>query len=103
MTRTEPQNRALHLYFRKIAEALNDAGLDQRKVLKPSVAIPWDEKSVKEQLWRQIQRVSVHKDSTKDLDTKEIDKVYDILNRHLTEKFGPDVHIPFPKRRRVIL
>jgi len=92
--RTKHQNRALHLYFTLLAEALNNAGLDQRKVLKPSVAIPWDAKSVKDQLWRQIQQAQVHKRSTTELDTKETTLIYETLNRHLGEKFGVSILWP---------
>ena len=98
MERTTQQNKALHIYFRELAKKLNEAGLDQRKVLKPSVAIPWDEKSVKDRLWKEIQRIKTGKDHTRELDTKEIDEIYDILNRHLTERWGSDLHIPFPSQ-----
>jgi hypothetical protein len=92
--RTELQNRALHLYFTFIAGALNDAGLDMRKVLKPEVSIPWSTETVKEYLWRPIQKLQLGKTSTTQLTTKEIDLVFDTLNRHLGEKFG--VHEDFP-------
>ena len=85
---TSQQRKALELYFRQLAETLNDAGLDQRKVLKPSIDIPWDQKSVKNQLWRQIQRAKTGKISTTELEPKEIDDIYEILSRHLAEKFG---------------
>lgn len=98
--RTLTQNKALHLYFRLLAEELNKAGLDMKKVLNPGVEIPWNEKSVKEFLWRPIQDASVQKESTTQIETKEIDKVYDILNRHIGEKFG--VHVPFPSEEELI-
>lgn len=99
MLRTTQQNKALHVYFRLLADTLNEAGLDQRKVLKPSIDIPWDAKSIKEQLWRPIQNAQIHKKSTKDLETTEIDKIYDTLNRHLSEKFG--VSVPFPSEEEL--
>lgn len=92
--RTDAQNRALHLYFTLIADTLNDAGLDMRKVLKPGVDIPWSTDTVKEYLWRPIQKLQLRKESTTQLITKEIDKVFDTLNRHLGEKFG--IHEDFP-------
>jgi len=98
MIRSNQQNKALHKYLRDLSVKLNDAGLDQRKVLKPSVAIPWDEKSAKDRLWRQIQIAMTGKESSKDLTTKEVSKIYEVLNRHLVEKFGPDAHIPFPSQ-----
>lgn len=92
--RTQAQNRSLHLFFTQLAEQLNDAGLDQRKVLKPSVDIPWTAIAIKEQLWRPIQKAQLHKDSTTELTTKEIDQVLDTITRHLGQKFGIQVIFP---------
>jgi hypothetical protein len=95
-SRTSQQNRALHLYLTMLSDALNDAGLDQRKVLKPGVSIPWTPSAAKEQLWRPIQVALFQKESTTELDkTKELDKVHEVLMRHLGEKFGIE-YIPFP-------
>jgi hypothetical protein len=94
MQRTIKQNNSLHLYFELLAGALNEAGLDMRAVMKPSVDIPWTAENVKNHLWRPIQKVVLNKESTTELSTDEISKVYDVLNRHLGEKFG--VHEDFP-------
>ena len=91
--RTKQQNRALHLYFRFVAEALNDSGLDMRTVLKPGVEIEWTEKTVKEYLWRPIQKIQLMKESTTELTRKELDTVYDTMNLHLS-RHGE--HVPFP-------
>ena len=77
-----------------LADELNDSGLDMKKVLKPGVDIPWTKSSIKEYIWRPIQEVQLSKKSTTDLTTKEIDEVFETINRHLGEKFG--VHVPFP-------
>lgn len=94
--RTGQQNRAMHLLFTLLAEALNNAGLDQRKVLKPSVSIPWTPSAVKEMLWRPIQEAMYQKHSTTDLNKQEeISEIHATLMRHLAEKFGVE-YIPFP-------
>ena len=93
-TRTGKQNAALHVYFQILADTLNEAGLDMRVVLKPEIAIPWTERAIKEYLWRPVQIKSVGKESTTELNTREIDVVYEILNRFLSETKG--VHVPFP-------
>lgn len=94
--RTSQQNKALHVACDLLAQELNDAGLDQRVVLKPSIAIPWSRSSVKENLFRPIMRASLGKESTTELEKiGEIEKVWDILFRHLGEKFGVE-YIPFP-------
>jgi len=92
--RTIQQNKSLHLYFEMLADAFNSAGYDMRKVLKPSIAIPWNKESVKEMLWKPIQNIQLGKMSTTQLTTKEIDVIYDTLNRHIGERFGIFVEFP---------
>lgn len=98
-SRTDQQNKALHVYFQLVAETLNDAGLDMRKVLKPEVEIPWSKNTVKEYLWKPIQKIQLQKKSTTELSTKDIDLIYDTMNRHLA-KHG--VHEPFPSIEEII-
>lgn len=97
--RTIIQNRALHLYFQLVADTLNDAGLDMRAVLKPEVEIPWSKDTVKNYLWRPIQEIQLRKKSTTELTTKEIDEIFETMNRHLA-KHG--VHEPFPSIEELI-
>lgn len=88
------QNSALHLYLKALAVALNMAGLDQRKVLKPGVEIPWSAESAKEYLWRPIQKAVTGKDSTTEPQTTDYPLICDVLNRHMAEKFG--ISVPWP-------
>lgn len=89
LPRTSQQNRAMHKFYGMLAVVLNDAGLDQRKVLKPSVSIPWTPESVKENLWRPIQQAMYQKQSTTELNKQEeINSIHEVLMRHLAEKFG---------------
>lgn len=99
--RTLTQNRALHLWFRLVSDQLNESGLDMRKTLKPEIDIPWTDKTVKEYLWRPIQKAMLLKESTTKLTTKEIDKVFDVLNKYLGEKLG--IHEPFPSIQELML
>src|SRR3990167_6563159 len=92
--RTIQQNKALHVLFAQIAEALNDAGYSVQTVIKTTHDISFTPYNVKELLWRNFQEMTLGKHSTTELTTKEIDEVYDQLNRFLGEKFG--THIPFP-------
>ena len=98
--RTESQNKALHLYFTQLAEMLNDAGLDMRKVLKPSISIPWTPQTIKENLWKPVMEFQLQKSSTTEMTTKDIDEVYDVINRHLGEQFG--ISIEFPSQESLI-
>ena len=92
--RTLQQNKALHKYFELLAQELNQAGYDMKRTLKPSVDIPWTPDNVKEYLWRPLQEAYLNKYSTTDLTTKDIDKVYDVLNKHLGETTGVTVVFP---------
>ena len=98
--RTVIQNRALHLYFELLAIELNNAGLDMKKVLKPSIDISWTKENVKEYLWRPIQEALKLKKSTTELTSKEVNEVYEILNRHISEKFG--IHQFFPSEEQTM-
>lgn len=103
--RTLQQNRALHKFFGLLAEELNKAGLDMKVVLKPEVDIPWTAQMVKEFLWRPIQKAYIGKQSTTELEkVKEIDEIYEILNRHLAQKFGEFglENVPFPSLENLL-
>lgn len=88
------QNNALHLYLSMLATELNDSGNDMRKVLKPTVDIPWSTDTCKRFLWKPIQEVMMDKKSTTELTTDELDKIYKVLDRHVSEKCG--IHVEFP-------
>ena len=92
--RTDNQNRALHLWFTQLAEALNSAGFDMRKVIRKEVDISWSPLSVKNYLWRPIQKELFQKKSTTQLTTEEINQIYDNVNRIISERTG--VSVPFP-------
>jgi hypothetical protein len=92
--RTITQNSAMHLLFDQLATELNDAGLDMKRTLKPEVDIPWSKETVKEFIWRPIMIAQLNKKSTTELTTKEIDKIFETLSKHLGEKLG--IQIDFP-------
>lgn len=98
--RTLQQNRALHKLFDMLAQTLNESGNDMRRTLKEGVDIPWSGDTVKEYLWRPIQKAQLQKESTTELTTRDIDAVFETLNRHLGEKLG--VYTPFPSVEEVI-
>jgi hypothetical protein len=103
MKRTLKQNNALHLWFEFLAAALNDAGLDQRTVLKPGVDIPWTAEAIKEQLWRPMQVAMLQKKSTTDLETPEVGQVEEVLIRHLVKSFGQFFEPPnFPSIEQLV-
>lgn len=92
--RTTRQNSALHLWFKQLADALNDAGFDMKKTLKEEMEIPWSAHSVKEQLWRPTQEVFLGKKSTKSLSREEVSKIYNIIDRAISQRTGVQVEFP---------
>jgi hypothetical protein len=92
--RTPTQNRCLHLYCTQLSTALNDAGFDMKKTLKPSVEIPWRMEMAKEHLWGPIQKVVTGHSSTTKPERKQYSEIYDVLNRHISGKFG--IYVPWP-------
>lgn len=94
--RTTTQNKALHKYYCLVSEALNDAGFDMKKTLKEETEIPWTAEAVKLNIWKPVQDAMFDKKSTTELETTEVDQVYKVIARHLSEKTG--VHVEFPSR-----
>lgn len=88
------------MYFKLLADTLNDAGLDMKKVLKPSVEIPWSPETIKEYLWRPVMKAQLGFETTTKMSTVDIDKIFDTINRHLGEKFG--IQEDFPSYENII-
>ena len=99
-SRTEKQNRALHLYYTHLSKELNDHGLDIKKTLSQDMEHPWTPILIKELIWRPIQKAYLNKESTKRLATDDIDKIFDIINKFIGEQFG--LHIDFPSIETLI-
>lgn len=97
--RTIKQNKSLHLWFRLLADTLNEAGLDMRTVLKPEINIEWNDKTIKEYIYKPILNAMLLKKSTTEMTTKDIDKVWETINLHLGEKFGIEVP-PIPSEEQ---
>ena len=89
--RTDQQNKALHLWFRWLAEALAEKHYDFRNL---KIEIQPTEYLVKQFMWKPVEEALYGKKSTKALEISEVSVIYDHLNKALGEKFG--IHIPFP-------
>jgi hypothetical protein len=94
MQRTPKQNKSLQKGCRNLASTFNDAGLDMRKVLKPGVDIPWTGDSIREYLFNSISEVMFDGRTSSQLDTKEIQEVWNTLMRFTAEKHGVSVDWP---------
>lgn len=91
MKRTDKQNKSMHLWFEEVARELNDRGIDMRVLVK-DLQVSHTKESVKG-IWKAIGEAKYGKESTTQLDSKEIDEIYDEMNRLLAMH---DIHIPFP-------
>lgn len=92
--RSQTQNKALHKYCQNLADQLNSSGLDMKKVIKQDVDIPWTMDAVKTYLWKPIQKAVTGLDSTTKPERSQYSDIYEVLNRHLGQKFGISVQWP---------
>lgn len=94
--RTDAQNRAMHKFFEVLAEDMNEHGIDLRAVLVEMqfADISATKQNVKDLVWRPFQVALLNKKSTTELaKQKEIDLIWDNLNRFFIDKFKYE--IPF--------
>ncbi len=95
---TRQQQKALHLWFRQLADVLREEGNDIRQML--SYPILPTETSVKEVIFKPILFAAFGKKSTKELSKqKEIDDCYDIICKTFGE-MGIKVP-PFPSEEEL--
>ena len=95
MKRTDQQRKAIEVYCDNVAEAMNSAGHGLKAVLEQkALDVPCTQENMKEIIFKGIARAMFNKLSTTELNTAEVNEVYEVMNRWLGEKFG--VHVPFP-------
>ena len=94
-SRTQKQNRSLHVWCRQAAEILRDSGIDTKQFFKEGYEVPFTTEIVKNNIWRPIQKAVTDKDSSRELTTSEVTAVYDQINLLLAEK---GIHVPWPCR-----
>jgi uncharacterized protein with NAD-binding domain and iron-sulfur cluster len=93
--RTDPQNKSLHLFCEQVASELNSKGINIQLFLKHAVDLDWTKDTVKELIWRPIQKALLQKGSTTELDkVSDIDVIWEHINRHLSMTFGISVDWP---------
>jgi len=97
--RTQTQSNSRWLYLEMLATQLNEAGYDRVAVIeklksKPTVDVGNTKESLYELYWRGVQK-AVYPEVIR-LDKKQIQKVYETMNRHTADVFG--VSIPWPDK-----
>jgi hypothetical protein len=96
--RTLKQNRSYHLWFKHIAEALNENGPYLTLTIgSKEYPFQWNQDSVKNVFWRSVQSKMFGITSTKELTTKQVGEVaegvFDVL-----AKIG--VYVDFPHKKQ---
>ncbi len=92
---TSSQRNSAWLYMTLKVQQLNEAGLEMRKVLKPTYAIPWTKESFHDHIWVKLQKAMYGTDSMRALKKLQVSKIHEVIERELGEKHGLD-YIPFP-------
>ncbi len=98
-TITPQQRKALHVYCRLLSDGLTDAGYSIQEVLSQAVARDWNQEAVKELLFKPIMEAMTGKTSTEKLTSSEVSEVYEVLNRHTSDKFGVGMEFPHDEAR----
>lgn len=102
--RTIKQGRSIELFCRFVSEALNAAGWTKKKYFeaKDHDDVDWTQASVKEDVWRHIQTaIFPDKKSTTQLETKDVSRVSDNVNRMMGDSLGME-GVPFPDKFHAI-
>jgi hypothetical protein len=93
--RTTSQNKAIHKLFGEVANEMLDQGIERHTVMQDleGYSCPIDAGFIKE-VWRAIMYTQTGLQSTTQLSTAQIDKVYETFNRFLSDEYG--IYVPFP-------
>ena len=93
---TARQNASLHKYCTSLADAFNDAGYDQKAVLdnfRDTFHVPWTQEAVKT-IFRAVAHAMYKIESTKELTTTQIQEVYRVMDKRLSEITGVTIAWP---------
>ena len=94
-TRTNQQNKALHLWFKHISDTLNEAGetFYYKGISGKEFEIPFNEKIVKEFIVKPLIDKQFEINSTTKLTTQMINQMIDVMNVFLSKR---GEYVPFP-------
>lgn len=94
-TRTDQQNKALHVWFQAVADECNKHGVDAKLVMSKVMRMDMTPAFIKE-MWKTLQRALYGKTSTTQLRKNgEIDKIRDHFIRFFANEFELELP-PFP-------
>lgn len=100
--RTGLQNRAMHLWFRDVADACLAQGVTINAILNQPAELQVDEGFIK-WLFRRVGKKKYGKKSTAKLEVQEIDLIYDEMVKFFATKVEPPIELPpFPDKNMAI-
>jgi hypothetical protein len=100
-TRTNLQNRALHLFLTMISDNLNELGLEflYTGIKGSQMSIRYTPEVVKQFIWKPIQMTLFKEKSTTKLNTLQLNEISDILIKFFGER---DISLSFPNFKDLI-
>ena len=91
--RTPKMNNSLHRYLTIIAEQLADSGQDMRQIVKLPITPTME--NVKENMFHPVMTALFPEvESTADLTTVQMQKVYEVFNEALAQRLGVSAEWP---------
>jgi hypothetical protein len=97
-TRSNQQNRALHLFFEQLAQLFTDMGIEfeyKSLVKQKPIWMPYNKELIKETIWKPMQKKMFNIDSTTKLTTQMINDILDVLTLWFAEQ---GIEITFPNK-----
>jgi hypothetical protein len=100
-TRSNTQNRALHLWIKHISDELNEMGqtFHYQGITGNTFELPFNEHLVKEFTIKPIIKTLFNIDSTTKLTTENINQLIDVINKFMSDK---GVCLPWPSIESLI-
>lgn len=94
-SRSSKQNRALHLYFSFICNELNELGMEFKYhgLNNNELRSRYTSNIVKNHIWRPIQTAMFNVESTKAIDTKQINEIIDVITKYFSDR-GVSLYFP---------
>jgi hypothetical protein len=97
--RTAKQQAAIEVFCRNVSQEFNVNNITVQVIAEIAKrGIDWTQVSVKEIIWRNMQRHLTGKESSKDLNTKEVGQVYEHINKYVLSEAG--VYVPWPEKKQ---
>lgn len=89
----------MHKLFTQMADTFNTLGLDMKVILKPEIHIWWTPDAIKRELFKPVMKAMYGHESTTELTTAQVSKVYKQIAKVIGEKHG--VEIDFPSKEQL--